>query len=284
MPEFETSRFYTPGYKRALYRFGSLIAQTRDQFWPEPMFAAAPRAVGYDLSKWDGAVDPSKSVKPIDFVIQRVAYGNQPDSLLEQTYASTYTIPICGAYQYFLSGIDWKLQADYLIALTHPKRYQFYVCDFESTNNVMGATFAQNCVNWLDYVAMQTNKPVLVYTNVSLFDTYLGKYAPQINRHKLWIAQWPYITPNPQTANPKIPLTRYPPDWSIWQYSADGNGMGIYYGVTAANVDLDVFNGTVADMRLWLGLDVPTAPPPTYEEKTDILWREAGMRGWNLNP
>lgn len=32
---------------------------------------------------------------------------------------------------------------------------------------------------------------------------------------------------------------------------------------------------------------IPPTPPPdelTYEQKVDILWREAGLHGWNLNP
>ena len=43
---------------------------------------------------------------------------------------------------------------------------------------------------------------------------------------------------------------------------------------------LDWFNGTEQELYLYGG----GVPPLTPDEKIDILWREAGLRGWNLEP
>jgi GH25 family lysozyme M1 (1,4-beta-N-acetylmuramidase) len=49
----------------------------------------------------------------------------------------------------------------------------------------------------------------------------------------------------------------------------------------AGTVDYNTFFGTLADLQSLL--QVPQSMPP-IDEAVTILWREAGLRGWNLNP
>jgi hypothetical protein len=52
-------------------------------------------------------------------------------------------------------------------------------------------------------------------------------------------------------------------NWRFWQYSADGNRQGSNHGVLSWDVDLDVFNGTVAELRAWAGVgDALEEPEP----------------------
>jgi hypothetical protein len=64
--------------------------------------------------------------------------------------------------------------------------------------------------------------------------------------------------------DPKIPLNRKSGDWTIYQYASEINfaGHAKEYGTPVNSIDLNVFNGTVADMRAWLKLGAPPPPPP----------------------
>ncbi len=65
-------------------------------------------------------------------------------------------------------------------------------------------------------------------------------------------------------------------DWKFWQYTSHADGP--YFGFASLNGDLDYFNGNEGDLYGYAGLPQPV----TYEEKVDILWREAGLHGWNM--
>lgn len=67
-------------------------------------------------------------------------------------------------------------------------------------------------------------------------------------------------------------------EWAFWQWTSHGDGPA--HGTTSLNVDLDRFNGDEVALDAFCN----QTPPITPEQKLNILWREAALRGWNLNP
>lgn len=210
------------------------------------------RARGIDISYWDISFDPSKAIEPLDFVIQRTGYGLMVDKCFNKFQEAVLKVPIRGAYHYLSTAVPWQVQADKFLSLVMEKDYHFYVCDFEGAYNAMSIKFSMEANQWMNYVAVNTKKPVLLYTNPSLYDGFAWHYCTS---WPLWIAQYYFIMPNPDTGKPRMPARKS--EWLIWQYT--DNGKSRAYGCGANEVDVNVFNGTVADMRTWLKLD---EPPP----------------------
>ena len=81
--------------------------------------------------------------------------------------------------------------------------------------------------------------------------------------YPLWIAHY--------TKDPAIDPSR--PSWWPWkfyQYTSSGAVKGI-----VGRVDLNVYNGTVEELRAWAGIAEPPVPGElTDKEKLDILWTE----------
>ncbi|MFH1907787.1 MAG: glycoside hydrolase family 25 protein [Chloroflexota bacterium] len=220
------------------------------------------RAHGVDLSHWDVAFDPAKATGQIDFAIMKASDATFRDKKFAEIWSGVQKVPIRGAYHYLRSGIDWKAQADFFISVVSGYDFHFYVMDFEGTNNTMGAPFADMARKWIEYVTTQTGKLVLLYTNPAHYDGDLSPYGNWMKDYPLWIAQY-WNNPSADK-NPGLPKTRKSGDWIIYQYACEVNfpGHAKEYGTSANSVDLNVFNGTVADMRAWLKLGAPPPPPP----------------------
>ena len=63
-------------------------------------------------------------------------------------------------------------------------------------------------------------------------------------------------------------------DWTLWQYTATGEGTK--YGVARAKaLDMDVFNGDVQDMWEWLLSDESEAVPEPAEPAVAQVSRDA---------
>lgn len=226
------------------------------------------RAHGIDISKYDLTFDPSKAVNQLDFVVQRASYRTTKDEGFDTLNPGVQQVPIRLAYHYLNSGTPWKSQADLFLSVVNGKNFHAYVCDFEMTANTLTTAFAKEAWDFVKYVAIQTGKRCLIYTNKYHYQDYLvpsqNIYNINWNIADLWIAQYPDNTPpidtNVNSGNPEMPVGRTS-GWSMWQYTSKGNGLE--YGTGRATAcDLDVFNGSVDDMKTWLGINTPT-PPPT---------------------
>jgi GH25 family lysozyme M1 (1,4-beta-N-acetylmuramidase) len=125
----------------------------------------------------------------------------------------------------------------------------------------MDAKFANMAHLWMDHIQEKAGKkPVLLYTNPAHYDAELYPYGDWMKDYPLWIAQY-WTTNVGPTREPALPKKRKAGDWTIWQYASEINfaGHGKEYGTGSKSVDLNVFNGTVADMHTWLGIHEPPA-------------------------
>lgn len=221
-----------------------------------------PRAHGIDISKYDLFFLPETATGQLDFVFQRVSYRTTRDEAFLKLVAGVMQVPIRMGYHYLNSDTSWKTQADAFVSYAAPYDYHCFACDFEGAFNVLSADFAYSAWQWIHYVQGRTGKPVLIYTSPSLYTSYLvpsqAKYGIDWNTIPLWTAQW-FLVPNPN-GTPSNPSGRTG-GWKFWQYTDHGDGT--LYGVARKTAcDLDVYNGTVPQLREWLKIGEPPPPPP----------------------
>jgi GH25 family lysozyme M1 (1,4-beta-N-acetylmuramidase) len=242
-------------------------------------FALSPQAVmvtlrahGLDISKYDLRFLPADATGQLDFVIQRVSYRKTRDEAFATLIGGVLQVPIRAGYHYLNSDTDWRAQADAFCGFVAPYDYHFFACDFEGTFNILSADFAYQAWQWIHYVQDKTGKPVVLYTSPYLYNDHMiksqVKYGINWDTIPLWTAQW-FLIPNPN-GSPMIPNGR-PSGWKLWQYTAKGNGP--LYGVARPTTcDLNVFNGTVADMRSYFKIG-DTPPPPNGGTMDDKYFR-----------
>lgn len=220
------------------------------------------RALGIDLSKYDKVFNPEQAqIKP-DFVIQRVGYGLVRDEAFDVIFQGVSKFDVRLGYHYINSGIDYKAQADKYIQYSSGCDFKAHVSDFEGYANTLSVDFAYECWKWIDYVRQKTGLPVILYTGRYLYQDFIlpsqKKYGIDWDSVPLWIAQ--YSGTDPQTSNPSLPAGRTG-GWKLWQFSSTGDGTLFGTGRTD-KIDQNVFNGSVNDMRQWLGV----VPLPQQDE------------------
>ena len=108
--------------------------------------------------------------------------------------------------------------------------------DVETLDDLPAKDVVQQLRRWLSYIAKSTGRTPILYTNSSTW-TALG--APDMSAYPLWLARWEADCPPPLPGFPR---------WHFWQYANNGQVDGI-----KGAVDLDWFNGTLADLRLLAG-------------------------------
>lgn len=139
-----------------------------------------------------------------------------------------------GAYHFYETNDDPAEQArNFLSAVPLEPGDLPPVVDIEATKSGQSAAqIVKDLQTWLDVVEQATGRVPILYTNPSYWDS-LGTSA--FGRYPLWIAEYGVSTP-------KLPAgwTR----WTFWQLSESGTVAGI-----SGSVDLDVFNGTLAELQ-----------------------------------
>lgn len=209
------------------------------------------KAHGIDLSKYDLSFDPDKATKPIDFVIQRASYGLTKDQAYDTLLPGVLKTPIRMAYHYLSSSASYQSQVDKFLSVVGNTDFHAYAADFEEYYNTMSVDFALLAWNFIKEVAIRTGKRVLLYTNPDKYNLFIRpsgtRFGLNWNQVDLWLANWL----NNPGLNPELPVGRT--SWDIWQYE-NSKTDGLEYGIGRTTIDLNVFNGTVYQMRSWLGL------------------------------
>jgi GH25 family lysozyme M1 (1,4-beta-N-acetylmuramidase) len=187
------------------------------------------RATGIDISKWDWPYTP----KLVDFIIQRLSYGMMKDERITELTPQVLSAPVRGAYHYYSSGSPWKSQADFFLGLEGGK-YDFLALDVEKLYNSPSSAFVNGVSQSMTYLADQSKKPVVLYINPDIWNTWLYPVQSQLLKYDIWLAQYWFIR---AASNPSVPKT-LTQGWKFWQWND-------------RPYDQDVFNGTVADLTAW---------------------------------
>jgi lysozyme len=199
--------------------------------------------LGVDISHYQGVVDFAKlKAAGVSFVFIKATEGT---NLLDAQFAANWKgakaqgIPR-GAYHFFRPKSDLQGQIDFFVKTVGRLEPGDLppVLDIEVPEDWTKFTVAQRVkmiLGWLQAVEAALGVRPILYINNSMTNDVLGNPAA-FAAYVLWIANY---TTHPAPAIP-LPWT----SWVFWQYSETGNLGGLTGGV-----DLDRFNGTLADLQ-----------------------------------
>lgn len=208
---------------------------------------------GVDVSYWQGAIDfGAVAQSGRKFAIIRVADGYFVDPRFGEYWQNAKAAGLLtGAYHFFRPTKDAGAQAD--LFLQHlPKLGQGdlpAVLDVEVTDGASAWTIANGIDTWVTKVSNATGKKPLVYTSPGFWSSAYNQ-AGASQKADLWTAHWFVNCPSVASSWG---------DFRFWQYSDNGSVPGISGGV-----DLDRFNGTLAQLEAYAGIaNGPPTPKPT---------------------
>lgn len=215
---------------------------------------------GVDVSHWEGRINWEVAAQYVQFAI------------LKCTEAATYTDPTysvnkqgCidngishGAYHFFRTNVDPIAQAQLFYDKVGPDM-KFLCADVETVD---GGDLKLNLRKFMDKLESLAGVTPYIYTSPGFWNAY-GIQDPIWCQHfGLWVAHW--------TAGLAPLLPHEWSSWVVWQYTDRGSIPGIITYVDMNNMEkepIDVFQNGKKPV-----------------DKLSILWREAGLHGWNLEP
>lgn len=260
------------GIKETIRALASSITPTS---WP---------VTGVDISYHNGTIDFRVMAQRATFTLLRAGYNNaNVDPKLTTYYPQIVQTPLFrGLYWYCVVGQDYHAHARSFF--NQWKNFPTQITpmlDFEYTSLNPFDTTAWIKAMVFEFAGL-TGKLPMIYTSPGWWNAHVLR-NDWAHNCMLDVAHW-------TTAN--TPLVPY--DWSnynikptMWQYSADNNRMGAYYGSTNGDPDMDLqrFYGTIADFDATFGITDPviTPPPPPAFEPVKVLYQAKLANATALN-
>ena len=235
-------------------------------------FIPKDRAAGIDGAHWWGWFKPELATKPIDFIVIKATQDDRwIDPAFHENWIGASKIDMRGAYHYQKLFISWRSQADHFLRQAGKYDFHIYALDVEKIGNETafinrehGDMFVSDMRRIIDYWRQQApGKSVWLYTNRDIYQTLIYPTVKRLYGAEglqwlaslpLWLAVYNGLGPH---GEPSMPTGRE--TWQVWQYSDTGKPAD--YGTNGA-VDLNVYNGTKAEMLTWLGITEPPSPEP----------------------
>lgn len=197
---------------------------------------------GVDVSVYQSTVNwTSVKAAGIDFAIARISDGSALDTQFATNWSGMKSAGLVrGAYQYFEPGQDPTTQANIVISAVGMLGSGDLpvTADMETTGGQSAATIVANLQTWMAAVKAGTGKQPMIYTASGYWDGSVGG-SSAFGADPLWVANWGVSCPGLPTGWS---------GWDFWQYSDTGTVNGI-----SGNVDLDEFNGTLAQLQSFAG-------------------------------
>ena len=139
------------------------------------------------------------------------------------------------------------------------------VCDYEDAGGLPATTVRQAFKNFLESFFSLSGKRCIIYTGSNFWTGY-GSTDQYWLQYPVWWAQY-YYTTVPSDPKLKPPFTK----WTFWQYSDRGDGKK--FGCESTYVDMNYFNGTVAELYAYANIPVPQPVDPQKAARLDELDR-----------
>ncbi|HEY5946041.1 MAG TPA: glycoside hydrolase family 25 protein, partial [Kofleriaceae bacterium] len=213
---------------------------------------------GIDVSVWQGSINWA-AVKNAGrrFGIARVSDGV---GYIDPTFSGNWNAMkavgmIRGAYQFFEPAQDAVAQANIVVSkVGHLGPGDLPVMlDLEVTGGQSRATITAKIHQWVNVVQAGTGKPPMIYTGAFFWDGYVQSHD---------FAGLPLVLAWYGTNCPGVPNA-----WHAWQFH-QYSGSGSVSGVSGA-VDLDVFNGSLAQLQAFAGGGAVGSDGCTATERAD---------------
>jgi lysozyme len=239
------------------------------------------RALGIDVSVWQ---DLNSTPQMVDFNKAKTAGASfafmkasqglyiDPDFVMNWQNAGNASI-LRGTYHFLdfahkpanKTATQWAIdQAVFYWGVVKNLNMNFLpVCDFEDTGGLPAATVRQALKNFLESFFSLSGKRCIIYTRMSIWTVY-GSTETYWQQYQLWVAQYYYQT---LPANPTVaqPFNK----WYFWQFTDKGDGKK--FGCESNYVDLNYFNGTVADLYAYANVPIPTPADPSKAARLEEL-------------
>lgn len=222
---------------------------------------------GLDISEYQGQTN-WKRIQDygFDFVYSRSNVGIKVDAQVERNceLAAKRGIPH-GLYVFVKPDQDATQQAETLISFY--KKYDIPLVpqiDVESHGG-LGPRKVRNAVKEIVSLVKQEIGTPVIYTGAHFWNTHVK--MKWMGDYPLWVAKYVRVEPNQYAVSPvpsdpsgwkKYAMKHEQPapvlgwnDWSIWQFSAVGNGMGKEYGMHSVDVDINIAKpGVLAQLKV----------------------------------
>lgn len=252
------------------------------------------RAHGVDVSGWqapykDDGIDEGLDIK---YVIQKFGQGytgyfdgvsSAHENWWKEQYISIKSFRLIGGYFWVETELDPFKQADVVLGAYRGGLYDFVVLDFEAYQNTIDLASVTKLKRMVEY--LQEKEPeikVLFYSNFWIYDFLAYHYPAFAAGLEFWYAGGIYYNRLftgmfDDSLTPVLPSARK--DWTLWQISADGNQAAdeADFGTDErSSIDINIFNGTWEEMKVWAGVKDAIVYPPTeadcsHEQSADDL-------------
>ncbi|MBI1946459.1 MAG: SH3 domain-containing protein [Deltaproteobacteria bacterium] len=234
--------------------------------------AAGSTVKGIDVSYYQSNIDWAQVADDgVQYAFIRVSDGlGHVDSKFERNWAGARDQGILrGAYQFFRSNQDPIAQAELLIEKVGQLEAGDLppVIDVESKDGQSAQTIARKVGQWLDHVEAALGVRPIIYTGPYFWRDQVG--GADFDDHALWIAHY-------GTSCPYVPATWT--SWTFHQHSSSGRVRGI-----SGNVDMNLFNGTLNQLRALTVAGTPQPPPPPPPPPANEACAELGSTGGTID-
>jgi len=213
-------------------------------------------ALGTDISKWqDNNSTPQRvnfdkmKLAGADFVFIKASQANWMDEDIVWNWNEAAASDLLrGAYHFLTWDVDPIKQADYFCGvIDHDPGELPPVCDYEWWGTIPSGAYTI-LRKFVERVEANLKRTPIIYTAPGFWSPY-GTSEAHWAHYPLWVAHW----------GTSVPLVPKPwQSWTFWQFTDKGDGLK--YGAESLNIDLDYYNGTLAELRAWCGLDQGQQP------------------------
>jgi GH25 family lysozyme M1 (1,4-beta-N-acetylmuramidase) len=242
------------------------------------------KTLGIDLSHWQGSVNWQTALNAgAKFAVIRAGsitsntgevytdyrwnenIANAPPVYRE--YYNSLGCPALASYWYFRPNWSRAAQAYHWHTLINPHPLKKHYLDVEETGGLSPTLLADRIKNMLDVMQDTMGMAFGIYTRASFWNTYVQQRS-YWSDYDLWIARYDKLT-HPWGDGKYVPRDWL--DWSLWQWSADGNYRGSEFGASSPHIDLNYFNGDEAALKEYFDIveivpePAPIPPPPDID-------------------
>ena len=244
-----------------------------------------------DISRWQGILDADKAKAngAVGVIIRATSGDYYTDPMFAENFQRAKDAGLLvGGYHVFIPTSSAVRQIQRYIDTIGERDVDFpHTIDVEVASGQSPYTITTNLKACMPYIPRVRGKLAAIYTRKYWWDYNIVNDGTDWTIYPLHVAHY---------TTSLVPLL--PRSWATWaihQFSADGNYLGLTYGVESAHVDLNRFNGDMAALRAYCGLDAPFPPVPAPEWPRAVISRgdsrplrydattEAGKHG-NLPP
>lgn len=224
---------------------------------------------GIDVSYWDAGIDwPKVRATGQRYVFVKATEGDfYADPTFDDNWLGAKKAGLLrGAYHFFRCNVDPKKQATKFIEYVKTMNDNGElppVLDLESNDGQTKDKVISRAKTWLDLVEAAFGCKPIIYSGQYFLQDYFteagGGPPAWAKDYPLWLAQYPNVYV--EGSQPYLPRGWY--KWTFWQYSEKGKVNGIN-----ANVDLNVFNGSLEDLYKFAGAQIVTEQAKTPQKHT----------------